>query len=87
MKDTPDRAKQMMPHVMALNKDKTIGLKNNRQPKPQVSNVTSFAKGGKVCAKPMKKAVGGAAKVREGEATQKGAPKVGLKSANLFGGK
>lgn len=37
-----------MPHVMALNKDPTIGLKNNRQPPPRVSNVTAFAKGGKV---------------------------------------
>lgn len=52
-----------MPHVMALNKNPTMGLKNGRQPPPGVSKVVAFAKGGKVCA-PKKLAAGGAAKVR-----------------------
>lgn len=47
-----------MPHVMALNKDKTIGMKNNNQPKRGLSNITAMAKGGAVkkstAAKPMK---------------------------------
>jgi hypothetical protein len=43
---------------MALNKNPTMGMKNNRQPMPGVSNLTAYAKGGKV----MKKAAGGAAK-------------------------
>ena len=37
-----------MPHVMALNSDPTKGLKNQRQPAPQVSKVVAFAKGGAV---------------------------------------
>lgn len=100
--DGYDSGRRAMPHVMALNKDPTIGLKNNRQPPPRVSNVTAFAKGGAVkkdCAKPMKKAAGGkvqkpahfaaggAARVRKGQADQKGNPKPPLKPANLSGGK
>lgn len=49
-----------MPSVMALNSDPTKGLKNNRQPKPGLSTITAFAKGGKV----KKMAAGGAAKQR-----------------------
>jgi hypothetical protein len=44
-------AQKMMPHIMALNKNPTMGMKNNRQPKPGVSNLTAYAKGGKVMAK------------------------------------
>jgi len=44
-------AQKMMPHVMAMNKDPNVGMKNNRQPKPGVSNLTAYAKGGKVMAK------------------------------------
>lgn len=72
-----------MPHVMALNKDPSIGMKSNRQPKPQVSNLTAFAKGGavksaKACAKggKVKMAAGGAAKVRKASPTPKPIKKV-----------
>ena len=41
-------AQKMMPHVMALNKKPDTGLKNNNQPARGMSNVTAFAKGGKV---------------------------------------
>jgi hypothetical protein len=41
-------AQKMMPHVMALNKNPTMGMKNDRQPKPGVSNLTAYAKGGMV---------------------------------------
>jgi len=41
-------AQKMMPHIMAMNKDPNVGMKNNRQPKPGVSNLTAYAKGGKV---------------------------------------
>ena len=44
-------AQKMMPHIMAMNKDPNVGMKNNRQPKPGVSNLTAYAKGGKVMAK------------------------------------
>tara|TARA_R110000868_G_scaffold187780_8_gene430377 strand:+ start:1771 stop:3024 length:1254 start_codon:yes stop_codon:yes gene_type:complete len=42
------KAQKMMPHIMALNKNPTMGMKNNRQPKPGVSNLTAYAQGGKV---------------------------------------
>jgi hypothetical protein len=45
------KAQKMMPHIMALNKNPTMGMKNNRQPMPGVSNLTAYAKGGKVMAK------------------------------------
>jgi len=44
-------AQKMMPHVMALNKKPTMGMKNDRQPAPAVSKLVAFAKGGKVMAK------------------------------------
>ena len=44
-------AQKMMPHVMALNKKPDTGLKNNNQPARGMSNVTAFAKGGKVSMK------------------------------------
>ena len=44
-------AQKMMPHVMALNKNPTMGMKNDRQPAPAVSKLVAFAKGGKVMAK------------------------------------
>lgn len=44
-------AQKMMPHVMALNKNPTMGKKNDRQPAPAVSKLVAFAKGGKVMAK------------------------------------
>lgn len=48
MKATPDRAASMMGHILALNKNPTIGLKNGRQPPPGVSKTVAFAKGGAV---------------------------------------
>lgn len=42
------KAQKMMPHIMAMNKNPNVGMKNNRQPKPGVSNLTAYAKGGKV---------------------------------------
>jgi hypothetical protein len=45
------KAQKMMPSIMALNKNPTMGMKNNRQPMPGVSNLTAYAKGGKVMAK------------------------------------
>jgi hypothetical protein len=44
-------AQKMMPHVMALNKKPTMGMKNDRQPAPAVSKPVAYAKGGKVMAK------------------------------------
>jgi len=44
-------AQKMMPHVMALNKNPTMGMKNDRQPAPAVSKLVAYAKGGKVMAK------------------------------------
>jgi hypothetical protein len=44
-------AQKMMPNIMAMNKDPNVGMKNNRQPMPGVSNLTAYAKGGKVMAK------------------------------------
>jgi hypothetical protein len=44
-------AQKMMPHVMALNKKPTMGMKNDRQPAPAVSKLVAYAKGGKVMAK------------------------------------
>ena len=44
-------AQKMMPHIMALNKKPTMGMKNDRQPAPAVSKLTAFAKGGKVSMK------------------------------------
>jgi hypothetical protein len=44
-------AQKMMPHVMALNKKPTMGMKNDRQPAPAVSKLVAFAHGGKVMAK------------------------------------
>ena len=44
-------AQKMMPHVMALNKKPTMGMKNDRQPAPAVSKLVAFAQGGKVMAK------------------------------------
>ena len=44
-------AQKMMPHIMAMNKKPNVGMKNDRQPKPGVSNLTAYAKGGKVMAK------------------------------------
>ena len=41
-------AQKMMPHVMALNKNPTMGMKNDRQPAPAVSKLVAYAKGGKV---------------------------------------
>lgn len=74
------KARAAMPHVMALNKDPSMGLKNNRQPKPGISNVTAFAKGGKVCAPKAKKmAAGGAARTRLKEPMPKPIKKVPMK--------
>ena len=42
------KAQKMMPSIMALNKNPTMGMKNNRQPKPGVSNLTAYAQGGSV---------------------------------------
>ena len=55
-------AQKMMPHVMALNKKPTMGMKNDRQPAPAVSKLVAFAKGGKVMAK------GGAADMKQDKA-------------------
>lgn len=44
-------AQKMMPHIMAMNKKPNVGMKNDRQPKPGVSNLTAYAKGGKVMTK------------------------------------
>jgi hypothetical protein len=55
-------AQKMMPHVMALNKKPTMGMKNDRQPVPAVSKLVAFAKGGKVMAK------GGAADMKQDKA-------------------
>ena len=44
-------AQKMMPHIMALNKKPTMGMKNDRQPAPAVSKLVAYAKGGKVMAK------------------------------------
>lgn len=44
-------AQKMMPHVMALNKKPTMGMKNDRQPAPAVSNTVAYAKGGGVSMK------------------------------------
>lgn len=41
-------AQKMMPHIMALNKNPTMGMKNDRQPTPAVSKLVAYAKGGKV---------------------------------------
>lgn len=41
-------ARKQMPHVMALNSDKTAGPKRDPQPEPAVSKVVAFAKGGAV---------------------------------------
>ena len=41
-------AQKMMPHVMALNKNPTMGMKNDRQPPPAVSKLVAYAKGGMV---------------------------------------
>lgn len=48
MKSTPDRAAKMMGHILAMNKNPTVGLKNGNQPPRGISKVTAFAKGGKV---------------------------------------
>jgi len=48
MDDGYTSGRKAMPHVMALNKNPTMGLKNDRQPKPGVSKVVAFAKGGAV---------------------------------------
>jgi len=48
------KAQKMMPHIMALNKNPTMGMKNNRQPKPGVSNLTAYAQGGSVKKYPSK---------------------------------
>jgi arsenate reductase-like glutaredoxin family protein len=56
------KAQKMMPSIMALNKNPTMGMKNNRQPMPGVSNLTAYAKGGKVMAK------GGAADMKQDKA-------------------
>jgi hypothetical protein len=55
-------AQKMMPHVMALNKKPTMGMKNDRQPAPAVSKLVAFAKGGKVMAN------GGAADMKQDKA-------------------
>lgn len=67
MSDGYASGRAAMPSVMALNKDPSQGMKNNRQPKPGVSNLTAFADGGKACAPGSKKkmAAGGAAKTRK----------------------
>lgn len=44
-------AQKMMPHIMAMNKKPNVGMKNDRQPKPGVSNLTAYAKGGKAMAR------------------------------------
>jgi len=48
------KAQKMMPSIMALNKNPTMGMKNNRQPKPGVSNLTAYAQGGSVKKNPSK---------------------------------
>lgn len=41
-------AAKMMGHILAMNKNPNVGLKNNNQPPRGISNVTAYAKGGAV---------------------------------------
>ena len=57
MKSTPDRAKAMMGHILAMNKNPSVGKKNNNQPPrgTKGGKVQAFAKGGAVKANPFGK--------------------------------
>lgn len=71
------RAQAAMPHIMALNKDPSIGMKANRMPGP-LKPVQAFAKGGKVSGKLVQfYAKGGAVKcMAKGGKAKSGAKKV-----------